>query len=111
MHDGDAMPLVRRDKAMAEAILEMTAKRFGCVGVTDDAGKLVGIVTDGDLRRHMGDDDLLRAPVDDVMTRSPEDDPAAGARRRGAGSDERSGDHQPLRRRREAPAARHPAYP
>jgi arabinose-5-phosphate isomerase len=71
MHDGDAIPLVRRDKAMSEAILEMTTKSFGCVGVTDDAGKLIGIVTDGDLRRHMGDDDLLRAPVDKVMSGRP----------------------------------------
>jgi arabinose-5-phosphate isomerase len=71
MHDGNAIPLIRRDKTMAEAILEMTTKSFGCVGVTDDAGKLIGIVTDGDLRRHMGDDDLLRAPVDKVMSGRP----------------------------------------
>jgi arabinose-5-phosphate isomerase len=70
MHDGDAIPLVRRDTAMAEAILVMTTKSFGCVGVTDDAGKLLGIVTDGDLRRHMGDD-LLRLPVDKVMSGRP----------------------------------------
>jgi arabinose-5-phosphate isomerase len=70
MHDGDAVPLVRRHTAMAEAILVMTTKSFGCVGVTDDAGKLVGIVTDGDLRRHMGDD-LLRSPVDKVMSGRP----------------------------------------
>ena len=60
-----------------------------------------GIVTDGDLRRHMGDE-LLRAAVDEVMTQAAEDHPAAGARRRGAGPDERAGDHQPLRRRRDA---------
>jgi arabinose-5-phosphate isomerase len=48
----------------------MTAKSFGCVGVTDAAGRLVGIVTDGDLRRHMGDT-MLRAPVDKVMNRQP----------------------------------------
>jgi arabinose-5-phosphate isomerase len=70
MHDGEAMPLVARGTAMAEAILVMTAKSFGCVGVTDDAGKLIGIVTDGDLRRHMGDD-MLRATVDGVMSARP----------------------------------------
>ena len=70
MHDGEAMPVVSRGTAMAEAILVMTAKSFGCVGVTDDAGKLVGIVTDGDLRRHMGDD-MLRATVDAVMSARP----------------------------------------
>jgi arabinose-5-phosphate isomerase len=70
MHDGEAMPLVARGTAMAEAILVMTAKSFGCVGVTDDAGKLIGIVTDGDLRRHMGDD-MLRAAVDAVMSARP----------------------------------------
>ena len=70
MHDGEAMPVVSRGTAMAEAILVMTAKSFGCVGVTDDAGKLIGIVTDGDLRRHMGDD-MLRATVDAVMSARP----------------------------------------
>src|SRR5216683_658129 len=70
MHDGDAVPLVDRTTAMAEAILVMTTKSFGCVGVTDEAGQLVGIVTDGDLRRHMGDD-LLRLRVDKVMSGRP----------------------------------------
>ncbi len=70
MHDGEAMPLVARGAAMSEAILVMTAKSFGCVGVTDDAGKLIGIVTDGDLRRHMGDG-MLRATVDAVMSARP----------------------------------------
>lgn len=70
MHDGDAVPLVGRHTVMAEAILVMTTKSFGCVGVTDDQGRLIGIVTDGDLRRHMGDD-LLRATVDKVMSGKP----------------------------------------
>jgi len=70
MHDGDAVPLVDRTTAMAEAILVMTTKSFGCIGVTDEAGQLVGIVTDGDLRRHMGDD-LLRLRVDKVMSGRP----------------------------------------
>jgi arabinose-5-phosphate isomerase len=70
MHDGDAIPLIHRKSTMADAILVMTTKSFGCVGVTDDAGKLIGIVTDGDLRRHMGDG-LLRATVDKVMSGRP----------------------------------------
>jgi arabinose-5-phosphate isomerase len=70
MHAGAAIPLVARGTAMAEAILTMTAKSFGCVGVTDADGRLEGIVTDGDLRRHMGDA-LLRAPVEQVMNPEP----------------------------------------
>ena len=70
MHDGDAVPLGHRDTAMAEAILVMTTKSFGCVGVTDAAGKLIGVVTDGDLRRHMGDG-LLRSTVDAVLSARP----------------------------------------
>lgn len=70
MHPGSAMPLVELGTAMADAIIEMSAKSFGCVGVIDSARHLVGIVTDGDLRRHMGDA-LLRASVDTVMNRQP----------------------------------------
>ena len=70
MHAGEAMPLVKRGTAMAEAILVMTAKSFGCVGVVDEKGRLAGIVTDGDLRRHMGDG-LLRQRVEDVMSADP----------------------------------------
>jgi arabinose-5-phosphate isomerase len=55
---------------MSDAITEMTAKTFGCVGITDERGRLAGIITDGDLRRHMGDG-LLAAKVDDVMTHNP----------------------------------------
>lgn len=70
MHGGDALPLVTRQTGMSEAILVMTAKSFGCVGVLDDERHLIGVVTDGDLRRHMGDD-LLRVPVDTVMSGKP----------------------------------------
>jgi arabinose-5-phosphate isomerase len=70
MHTGVAMPLSPLGTRMSEAILEMTAKGFGCVGVTDPGGLLVGIITDGDLRRHMHDK-LLDASVDEVMTRAP----------------------------------------
>jgi arabinose-5-phosphate isomerase len=70
MHTGDAIPLVAAGAPMSEALVEMSAKGFGCVGITDARGSLIGIVTDGDLRRHMRPD-LLQARVEDVMTRSP----------------------------------------
>jgi arabinose-5-phosphate isomerase len=70
MHTGDEIPLVRIGTPMSEAISEMTAKTFGCVGVTDPAGNLAGIITDGDLRRHMSNS-LLERKVETVMTRAP----------------------------------------
>jgi len=70
MHQGAAVPLRPLGTAMADAIVEMTAKGFGCVGITGAEGRLAGIITDGDLRRHMRPD-LLGAKVDDVMTRNP----------------------------------------
>jgi arabinose-5-phosphate isomerase len=70
MHTGSAVPLAPLGTRMSDAILEMTAKGFGCVGITDGRGMLVGIITDGDLRRHMRGD-LLDTRVDDVMTRAP----------------------------------------
>jgi len=70
MHPGDAVPLIARGVPMSEAIVEMSAKGFGCVAVIEATGKLAGVITDGDLRRHMRAD-LLQAMVDDVMTVSP----------------------------------------
>jgi arabinose-5-phosphate isomerase len=70
MHPGDAVPLIKRGAPMSEAIVEMSAKGFGCVAVTDNDGKLAGVITDGDLRRHMRVD-LLQVSVDAVMTASP----------------------------------------
>ena len=70
MHPGAAVPLIRRGAAMSEAIVEMSAKGFGCVAVVEPSGKLAGVITDGDLRRHMRAD-LLQATVDAVMTASP----------------------------------------
>jgi arabinose-5-phosphate isomerase len=70
MHSGEAIPLVARNAKMSEAILVMTAKSFGCVGVCDDDGRLGGIITDGDLRRHMHDS-LLAGSVDEVMNENP----------------------------------------
>jgi arabinose-5-phosphate isomerase len=70
MHTGDAVPLKPLGTKMSEALVEMTSKGFGCVGITDARGNLAGIVTDGDLRRHMGPD-LMTATVDEVMTNNP----------------------------------------
>jgi arabinose-5-phosphate isomerase len=70
MHSGANVPLRPLGTPMADAVVEMTAKGFGCVGITGADGKLSGIITDGDLRRHMRPD-LLAAKVDDVMTRNP----------------------------------------
>jgi arabinose-5-phosphate isomerase len=70
MHAGDALPLGDGALPMHRALLVMTEKRFGCLGVTAPDGALIGIVTDGDLRRHMGPD-LLGRPVSEVMTPTP----------------------------------------
>jgi len=70
MHASDTVPLTPLGTRMSDAIIVMTTKGFGCVGITDPRGLLVGIITDGDLRRHMRND-LLDQRVDDVMTRSP----------------------------------------
>src|SRR6478736_3559567 len=66
MHSGDAVPLKPVGTKMSDALVEMSTKGFGCVGIVDAKGHIVGIVTDGDLRR-----DLMTALVDDVMTRNP----------------------------------------
>ncbi|HEY4982604.1 MAG TPA: KpsF/GutQ family sugar-phosphate isomerase [Pseudolabrys sp.] len=70
MHAGTSVPLAPLGTAMSDAILEMSTKGFGCVGITDARGLLVGIITDGDLRRHMRNN-LLDARVDEIMTREP----------------------------------------
>ncbi len=70
MHAGDSVPLKPVGPSRSDALVEMTSKGFGCVGIVDARGLLVGIVTDGDLRRHMGPG-LMGALVDDVMTRGP----------------------------------------
>jgi arabinose-5-phosphate isomerase len=70
MHSGASVPLASLGTPMSDAILQMSAKGFGCVGITDARGLLVGIITDGDLRRHMRNN-LLDARVDEVMTKAP----------------------------------------
>jgi arabinose-5-phosphate isomerase len=70
MHAGDAVPLRPLGTPMSDALVEMSSKGFGCVGIIDARGLIVGIVTDGDLRRHMRAD-LMTALVDEVMTKNP----------------------------------------
>ncbi len=70
MHPSEELPLAGEQDTMGEALVTMTAKAFGCIGIVDDKGRLVGVVTDGDLRRHM-DADLLSAKVSQIMTREP----------------------------------------
>jgi arabinose-5-phosphate isomerase len=69
MHGDDELPLAPAATTMRDALLVMSEKRFGAVGVLDDAGRLIGLITDGDLRRHM--DGLLDHRADEVMTRAP----------------------------------------
>jgi len=70
MHMGDSIPLVRDGALMSDALDVMTEKGLGCVGVNDVDGNLMGIITDGDLRRHISMD-LSNAKVDEVMTKNP----------------------------------------
>lgn len=70
MHTGDALPLVRPTTGLGEVVVTMTEKSFGCAGIVDDAGALIGIFTDGDVRRAMGQQPL-DTPAQDLMTRNP----------------------------------------
>jgi len=70
MHAGERMPLCNSDTPMSNALLTMTEKSFGCLGVLTADGSLCGLITDGDLRRHMRPD-LLSLPASAIMTHSP----------------------------------------
>ncbi|WP_377191504.1 KpsF/GutQ family sugar-phosphate isomerase [Ruegeria meonggei] len=69
MHTGSALPLVAAETPMSDALIEISQKGFGVAGVTDEQGQLAGIITDGDLRRHM--DGLLDKTTRQVMTANP----------------------------------------
>ena len=69
MHSGKQVPLTRDDSSMHDAIVEMTAKRLGVVGVVDGQGSLIGVITDGDLRRHM--EEGLEHTASEFMTANP----------------------------------------
>ncbi len=70
MHGGDELPIVSENEPMSSALVMMTEKSFGCLGIVGEDGKLTGIFTDGDLRRHMAPG-LLDRRVGEIMTRSP----------------------------------------
>lgn len=70
MHSGDRLPLAKPKDSMADAVVTISSKGFGCVLVIGAEGQLAGLVTDGDLRRHMSPD-LLSRSVESVMTRNP----------------------------------------
>lgn len=70
MHCREEMPLIAETASMRDALVMMTSKSFGCVGVCNEKGYLIGVITDGDLRRHMNDD-LLAKDVKNVMTANP----------------------------------------
>ncbi|MAD00496.1 MULTISPECIES: KpsF/GutQ family sugar-phosphate isomerase [Pseudomonas] len=70
MHSGDSMPLVRPDVPLRDALLEMTRKGLGLTGIEDEQGELVGIFTDGDLRRTLDQNiDFQRVSIGELMTR------------------------------------------
>lgn len=72
MHTGDTLPIVTLDTPLRDTILEITGKRFGIAAVVDDAERLIGAITDGDLRRAWERDvDLAETRAEDVMTRGP----------------------------------------
>ncbi len=71
MHNASSLPLVKEDTPMTQALLTMTSYKFGCVGVLGPSGRLVGIITDGDIRRHMSSE-LLEKKASEIMTTSPQ---------------------------------------
>ena len=71
MRPYEDLPLVTPDTLMSEALITMTEKGFGCIGVLDTQKKLIGIITDGDLRRHMNPS-LLNQTVREIMTTTPQ---------------------------------------
>ena len=110
MSSGDRLPLVAEATPMTETLLVMTQKGFGVAGVVDGRGRLTGIISDGDLRRHM--DGLLESRAIDVATRHAAHHRPGRAGAGGAEADERAQDHLPVRHRSgRRHAARHPARP
>ena len=70
MHTGSALPLAKENEKMTKSLITMTKKSFGCVGVINNKKKLIGIITDGDLRRNMNDK-LFNLKAADLMTIKP----------------------------------------
>jgi arabinose-5-phosphate isomerase len=72
MHVGDAVPLVRPDTPLQEALFTISAKRLGVTGVAEGDGRLIGVITDGDVRRAVARGvDLFRTTAGEIMTKSP----------------------------------------
>jgi arabinose-5-phosphate isomerase len=76
MHPKESLPLARPEDTMDQVIVKLTEKNLGCVMVVDEKGALAGIITDGDLKRHMAPD-LLQQKAQQIMTRSPKTIPSA----------------------------------
>ncbi len=70
MHVGNSMPISKLGTLVKDAIVQISEKGFGCIGVVNEGGKLIGIITDGDLRRHLTAD-ILHNPVESIMSDSP----------------------------------------
>jgi arabinose-5-phosphate isomerase len=70
MHSGDSLPLISSGSLMSDALIVMTNKRLGCVAIVKGDDELIGVITDGDLRRHMSPD-LTSKTVDEIMTKNP----------------------------------------
>ena len=70
MHIKSKIPLISQNKAMRDALLKMTSYGFGCVGVTNDKNNLIGIITDGDLRRNITKN-FIEMPISKIMTKNP----------------------------------------
>ena len=70
MHTGNALPLAKETDKMSKTLITMTKKSFGCVGVTSNKQKLVGIITDGDLRKKMNNK-LFNLTASQIMTKKP----------------------------------------
>ena len=71
MHGEGELPLASQDASMREVLLVMAERRFGCVGLVDGAGGLAGIITDGDLSRHIDGDGFLSRKASGIMTHNP----------------------------------------
>ena len=70
MHDKSELPLVNENELMSKVLILITEKSFGCVGVVNKTGNLIGVITDGDLRRNMNSD-IIDKKAKSVMTHSP----------------------------------------
>jgi arabinose-5-phosphate isomerase len=71
MHSGDQLPLVGTETTMRDVVCEISGKGLGMTCVAGGDGLLAGVITDGDLRRHMAEDAILERPAGEVMTREP----------------------------------------